>query len=150
MAENNDRNNDAAALRRAEGRRRYELIRQLVQDHGRTIPAARMQEVGRALGVSPTTVYRLVRLFRKHGTVDALQPRPRGRPEGSRLLSDHLEAIISDVIEEVRLDRTRPTLTHLVERVHARCATEGLPRPHRRTIRARFLAASPDRKRSMD
>jgi putative transposase len=128
-----------AALRWAEGRRRYEVIEQLVQNHRGPLPADKVQDAASVLGVSLRTVYRLIKLYRMYGTVDALQPRPKGRPEGSRALSHRVETVIREIIETVLHEPTRPTLTYLVEQVHARCSAEGLPLPHRRTIRARYM-----------
>jgi putative transposase len=128
-----------AALRLAEGRRRYEVIERLVQDQRGPLPADEVQNAASLLGVSLRTLYRLIRLYRMYGTVDALQPRPKGRPEGSRVLSHQVETVIREVIQTVIHEPTRPTLTDLVEQIHARCTAEGLPLPHRRTIRARFM-----------
>jgi NADH:ubiquinone oxidoreductase subunit E len=65
-----------AALRLAEGRRRYEVIERLVQDQRGPLPADEVQNAASLLGVSLRTLYRLIRLYRMYGTVDALQPRP--------------------------------------------------------------------------
>jgi len=50
-----------------------------------------------------------------------------------------IEITIRTTIQEIRLARPQPTLTHVVERVHARCLERNLPRPHRRTIQARLV-----------
>jgi putative transposase len=72
--------------------------------------------------------------------MDMLQPRTGGRRAGTRVLSDEAEQLIENTIREVYLKPTRPTLTHLVHEVHARCTEKNLPLPHRRTVQARVKA----------
>ena len=110
------------------------------QNHHGRLPASEVQRAASLLGVSSRTLYRLIKLYRVYGTVDALQPRSKGRPEGSRVLLEQVEAIISEVIQEMLREPTRPSLTRIVEQVHVRCAAAELPLPHWRTIRARYAA----------
>src|SRR3954470_13108813 len=44
--------------------------------------------------------------------------------------------------KRIRLAKPQPTLTHVVEQVHARCLECNLPLPHRRTIQARLATAA--------
>jgi len=128
------------AARWAEGCRRHEAIRRLIERHGKSFPRSDLEDVAWELGVSRATLYRLIDLYRTFGTVDMLQPRTGGRRAGTKVLSDETEQLIENTIREVYLKPTRPTLTHLVHEVHARCAEKNLPLPHRRTVRARVKA----------
>lgn len=130
----------AKAASWAEGCRRHGAIRRLIERHGDQLPKSDFDDVAWELGISRATLYRLIKLYRTFGTVDALEPTTTGRKAGTRVLSEKIERIISDTIREVYLKPTRPTLTHLVEQVHARCAEMDLPPPHRRTIRERMKA----------
>jgi len=140
-----DRPNDhtsAEAAIWAEGCRRYQAIRELLRRHRGRLTTYDVSDVARELGVSRATLYRLISLYRKFGTVDVLLPKLTGRRRGTRVLSGELEMIIRTTIQETYLARPRPTLTHLVGQVHGRCLESNLPLPHRRTIRARLATAT--------
>ncbi|WP_348630439.1 hypothetical protein [Mesorhizobium sp. M1A.T.Ca.IN.004.03.1.1] len=64
--------------------------------------------------MSRATIYRLIKVFRKGGTVTSLLDRTRGRPKGSRTLDEKRQEIIRSTI-----------------------ATAGLKSPNWRTIKAR-------------
>jgi putative transposase len=137
----NDQNSVEAVIW-AEGCRRYQAIRELLGPHRGRLSTCDVSDVARGLSVSRATLYRLIKLYRELGSVDALLPKRAGRRKGTRVLSGELERVIRTAIEEANLARPRPTLTSLVELVHARCLKSNLPLPHRRTIRARLATAS--------
>jgi len=128
------------ATRWAEGCRRHEAIRQLVERHKQPLPRSVVEDVAWELGVSRATLYRLIELYRTCGTVEALQPSATGRKSGVWVLPRATEQIIEETIRDVYLKPTRPTLTHLVACVHARCREAGIAPPDRRTVRARVKA----------
>ena len=128
------------AARWAEGCRRYEAIRRLLEDHKPRPSKSAMSDTAWELGVSRATLYRLVDIYKSAGTVEALQPIAMGRRAGTWVLPKKVEDIIERAIREVYLKPTRPTLTHLVSRVHERCSEEGIALPDRRTVRARVKA----------
>jgi putative transposase len=99
-----------------------------------------MSDTAWVLGGSRATLYRLVDIYKSAGTVEALQPIAMGRRAGTWVLPKKVEDIIERAIREVYLKPTRPTLTHLVSRVHERCSEEGIALPDRRTVRARVKA----------
>ena len=140
-----DRPNDqtsAEAAIWAEGGRRYQAIRELLGRHRGRLTTCDVSDVAREIGVSRATLYRLIKLYREFGSVEALLPKRAGRRRGTRVLSDDLEAIIRTTIEEACLARTWPTLTHLVEQVHTRCRESNLPLPHRQTIQSRLITVA--------
>ena len=60
---------------------------------------AEVEEQARELGISASTLYRLLRRFRKAGTVDSIVAQPRGwRSQVSRL-PNPVEAIVSPSLE---------------------------------------------------
>jgi putative transposase len=110
-------------------------------DYGKQpLPRSVVEDVAWELGVSRATLYRLIELYKTFGTVDVLQPSATGRRSGTWVLPKATEQIIEETIHNVYLKPTRPTLTHLVDCVHARCTEEGVAPPHRRTVRARVKA----------
>jgi hypothetical protein len=110
-------------------------------DYGKQpLPRSVVEDVAWELGVSRATLYRLIELYKTFGTVDVLQPSATGRRSGTWVLPKATEQIIEETIHNVYLKPTRPTLTHLVDCVHARCTEEGVAPPYRRTVRARVKA----------
>ena len=99
-----------------------------------------MEDVAWELGVSRAILYRLIELYKTFGTVDVLQPSATGRRSGTWVLPKATEQFIEETIRNVYLKPTRPTLTHLVDCVHARCAEEGVAPPYRQTVCARVKA----------
>lgn len=96
-----------------------------------------VEEVALGLGVSRATLYRLITIYRQTPTVEALEPRQRGRRKGTLFLDKARHELIRKTIREVYLKPQRLTLTYLVEQVHLRFAQQGWPLPDRRTIKAR-------------
>ena len=80
--------------------RREDAIRDLLRRYPQRLTVALVDEVAGQLGLSQASLYRLIRLFRTHGTVTALMPRAKGRPQGLHLLDAKREALIRQVLNE--------------------------------------------------
>jgi putative transposase len=132
----------------AEGFRRHEAIRALLERHKGLLSNSDVRDVAWELGVSQATTYRLIAAYKMTGTVEALMPKAIGRPKGLRLVDKRVETILTRAIREVYLTPNKPTLKHLVDQVHSRCAEADLQLPDRKTIRAR-VDAIPARVRAL-
>src|SRR5271165_5986720 len=129
---------DEARRRRDEGCRREEAIRGLLKRHDdKRLTIGAVEEIAQELGVSRSTMYRLITAYRAKGTVSSVEPRALGRRKDTLVLDAKREKLITSTIHEIYLKPERPTMTYLIEQVRARCAQKGLPRPDRRTIKAR-------------
>jgi putative transposase len=131
---------DDAEKRRAwlEGCKREEAISGLLERHGdKRLSMTDVDEVAWELGVSRSTLYRLIAAYRTKRTVSSVEPRSRGRRKNTFVLDRKREKLISMTIREIYLNPERPTMTYLIEQVRARCARAELPLPDRRTIKAR-------------
>ena len=118
--------------------RREEAIRELLsRSNGERLKMSDVEEVALELGISRATLYRLITIYRQTPTVEALEPRQRGRRKGTLFLDKARHELIRKTIREVYLKPQRPTLTYLVEQVHLRFAEQHWPLPDRRTIKAR-------------
>src|SRR5271170_2596553 len=127
-----------ARRRREEGCRREEAIRGLLKRHGdKRLTIVDVGTVAWELGVSRSTMYRLIVAYRAKGTVSSVEPRAMGRRKDALVLDAKRERLIASAIQEIYLKPERPTMTYLIEQVRARCAQKGLPLPDRRTIKAR-------------
>ena len=118
--------------------RREDAIRDLLRRHPQRLTVALVDEVAGQLGLSQASLYRLIRLFRTHGTVTALMPRAKGRPQGVYLLDAKREALIGQVLNEFYLKPTKPPFARLVHEVRVRCLQGNLPPPNWRTIKRRL------------
>jgi len=129
---------DEARRRREEGCRREEAIRGLLKRHDdKRLTIGAVEETAQELGVSRSTMYRLITAYRAKGTVSSVEPRALGRRKDTLVLDAKREKLIASTIHEIYLKPERPTMTYLIEQVRARCAQKGLPLPDRRTIKAR-------------
>jgi putative transposase len=129
---------DEARRRREEGCRREEAIRGLLKRHDdKRLTIGAVEEIAQELGVSRSTMYRLITAYRAKGTVSSVEPRALGRRKDTLVLDAGREKLIASTIHEIYLKPERPTMTYLIEQVRARCAQKGLPLPDRRTIKAR-------------
>ena len=129
---------EGAIERREEGYRREEAIRSLLKRHDAVkLTVGAVDEIANELGVSRSTMYRLITAYRAKGTVSSVEPRALGRRKDTLVLDAKREMLIAATIHEIFLKPERPTMTYLVEQVRARCRRKGLHLPHRRTIKAR-------------
>src|SRR5271169_2599944 len=129
---------DEAHWRREEGCRREEAIRGLLKRHDdKRLTIGAVAEIAQELGVSRSTMYRLITAYRAKGTVSSVEPRSKGRRKDTLVLDARREKLIASTIHAIYLRPERPTMTYLIEQVRARCAQKGLPLPDRRTIKAR-------------
>jgi len=127
-----------ACRRREEGCRREDAIRSLLKRHDeKRLSIGVVDSVAQELGVSRSTMYRLILAYRAKGTVSSVEPRALGRRKDTLVLDAKREQLIASTIHEIYLKPERPTMTYLIEQVRARCAQKGLPLPDRRTIKAR-------------
>ena len=106
--------------------RREEAIRKLLgRSDGERLKVGDVEEVALELGVSRATLYRLITAYRQTPTVEALEPRQRGRRKGALVLDKPRHDLIRKTIREVYLKPQRPTMVYLVGQVHLRFAQQG-------------------------
>ena len=123
---------------------RDDLIRALIdQFPGGRVGRAAISITAASLKVSTATLYRLIRRFRKERRVSALLPGKRGRPVGTRVISQEVEEIIQKSIHDIYLVPERPPLKELVRQVAARCRVGGEQPPTERTIKRRVDRIDP-------
>ena len=92
--------------------RREEAIRELLsRSDGERLKMNDVEEVALELGVSRATLYRLITIYRQTPTVEALEPRQRGRRKGT-LFRRARHELIRKTIREVNCKPQRPTLAN--------------------------------------
>ena len=127
MSEEDVSTDGQARRRREEGCRREEAIRGLLKRHGdKRLTIVDVEAVAWELGVSRSTMYRLIIAYRAKGTVSSVEPRAMGRRKDAFVLDAKRERLIASAIHEIYLKPERPTMTYLIEQVRARCAQKDL------------------------
>lgn len=90
------------------------------------------------LNISPRHLWRLIGEYRQHQSVSGLTARSAGRRHGTYVLDPVREWIIADRVENFYLQKERPTIKALHERVAADCRAKGLVPVSRKTITRRL------------
>src|SRR5258708_37572256 len=98
------------AARWAEGCRRYEAIRRLLEDHKPRPSKSAMSDTAWELGVSRATLYRLVDIYKSDRTPEALQPIAIGRRAGTWVLPRKAEEGIRRAMRPVYVQPNRAPL----------------------------------------
>ncbi len=127
----------------AERSRRASVLRSLQASvtQGKCSKSAAVKDAAWELGVSTTTVWRLLRKFLDgEGRASSLAPGQRGRPKGLSQVTSTVEALIEEHLRLYYLKRERASFARVVAEIRVACKIEGLPPPARRTVQRRLDA----------
>lgn len=127
-----------------EGQNRFQAIKPLLDNPLRT--KAEVKRIAALHRVHVGTLYRWLSDYTEAGHVSALVPAKRGRKTGTRMLDEVLEVILQSVIDDVYLNKQRPSAQEAIEEVQRRCRLAKVAPPHPNTIRNR-INRIPDRER---
>lgn len=116
--------------------RRFEAIRPLLNREPRKRTRQEIEEVARSFGRDPATVYRWIARWAETKTVSGLVRAGRS-DQGKSRLSEAIEAIIKDKIENYYLVPERPTIVELTEQIALACRKDGVKPPNIATVRRR-------------
>jgi putative transposase len=122
-------------------RRRERVIRRLIRGDGAA--AKEITLACRALGLSRSSVYRLLTRYRQAAQTSSLLVGHRGTPRQHRRLSVSREAIATRAIEEKFLARPRMTISQLTEEIRNRCLRAALKPVSRKAIEMRIALLDP-------
>lgn len=117
-------------------RRCLEIIKPLLGRHKRGNNVA--DSIAQESGVSRATLYRWLRFYRNTGLLSSLLPTKRKGGRGKGRLSDEIEAIIEDRVQNYYLTDQQPTITDTAAEIRRLCSNAGLPLPHSHTVRKRI------------
>jgi putative transposase len=95
------------------------------------------------LGLSRSSVYRLVARFRRRPTTSSLLAAKAGRPGSLRLLAPRLEMIIEEAIQSFYLTPQQPGVIALMRDIRRRCDEQKLKAPNFRSVQRRLAALDP-------
>ena len=122
--------------------RRDKVLRPLAERECGVSRAEVAAAAGR-LGISERWTFALIGRLRADRRASALVPRERGRPRGSRLLLDGVEAVVAAQIGGYFAAAQKPSKQALFEAIRHECRRRGLKPPGNETVRRRLKALDP-------
>ncbi len=122
--------------------RRDKVLRPLAEREGAVSRAEVAAAAGR-LGISERWAFALIGRLRADRRASALVPRERGRPFGSKLLLDDVEAVVAGQIGGYFAAVQKPSKQALFEAIRHECRRRGLKPPGNETVRRRLKAVDP-------
>jgi putative transposase len=122
-------------------RRRERIVLRLIRNDGEV--AKQIASASRVLGLSRSSVYRLLQRYRQAAQTSSLLVGHRGTPQQHRRLSEPREAIVNQTIEEKFLSRPRMTVSRLTEEIRIRCLRAALKPVSRKAIEMRIALLDP-------
>ena len=105
--------------------------------------SSRVQASTIKYGVSRSTIYRWLSRYRDVAAPSSLIPLLRGIAPGTKRLDSAREQLVSKIIEERYLTRSRPNVEEICRIVHHRCVQSGLKPVSRNAVRTRIDRLDP-------
>lgn len=96
------------------------------------------KEYAATIGVHVSTLYRWLERYRTSEQITALVPDCPGVRRGDTRLPRAVEEIVAATLDEVYLNRQRPSVPYVAMDILARCKAADVAPPHRNTIRRRI------------
>lgn len=122
----------------SEASKRHEVLRPLLENSDRRY--SDVAQASQTLGISVQHTYRLLKKLRTEQTTTALLARSRGPQRGSKRLSESVEYLIEQVIDQVYLTREKPSLKQVHRQLSGLCRGAGLISPSLKALRTRIAA----------
>ncbi len=122
-------------------RSRYKIIKPFLEGSQEKL-GARVKAQAKTIGVHYTTIYRWIRAYREHGNIADLAPARKAGAHRASRLDARVEAILNFAITQEYL-KLGKSVRHVNFVVRKRCKADGLPVPHRHTVRARIDHLNP-------
>ena len=126
---------DIGAAEWAAAQKRFAVIEPLLGIAGQS--KSIVEEHAKKANVDVVTVYRWLRRYKEQGEVTALIPLKRGWGKGRPRISDEVERVIAETLEEYYLTEQRPDMTATTAEVKRRCKAQKLTPPDVTTVLAR-------------
>lgn len=127
---------DIGAEEWAVAQKRYAVIQPLlgIEGQSKRVVEARAKEAK----VDPVTVYRWLRRFKEQGELTGLIPTKRGWGKGRARISEDVEKVIDEILNEYFLTERRPDVASTVYEIRKRCRSLKLTPPAVNTVQARI------------
>lgn len=126
-----------------EARRRFEIIRPLLEADQRT--AEQVRTVAKENSCNAATIYRWIKTYQETGLVSSLLRLSR-KDAGKTRIDPKVEAVIKEFIDKYFLAPEQSSPADVWDHVKARCLDLKIPVPHQNTIRNRISLLSEELK----
>jgi len=120
----------------ATAQKRYAVIQPLLTFESQSKQF--VEKRAREAKVDTVTVYRWLRRYKDQGDVSALIPMKRGWGKGRARISEDVETVIKNVIDEYYLTDQRPDVASTVFEIRKKCRALKLVQPAVNTVQARI------------
>jgi len=120
---------------------REAVLRSLAQI--KVLTAGVIDDSCRKLGIRPSNLYRLLKLYKKNPRASALLPKKSGRAPGTSGLVATVDQIIQTAIREYYLSRQKPNISKLCRTISMESHGAGVPCPSRKAIENRVKSLDP-------
>ena len=121
---------------------RFEAIRIFIEQADFSFSREEVSEQASKAQVSTATLYRWIKRYRDSGKISSLIPEKRGAKRGNVRLSEPVNTIINDIIENEYLTSQKRSIAWVCSEVIRLCRNAKLPEPHPNTIRQRIALLS--------
>lgn len=99
---------------------------------------ANAQKIANQSGHGVATIYRWLHRYKSSGLLSDLLPEKPGWKTGKWRLSEEVEAIIKDSVENYHLSDQKHSIADTTEYIQTLCENAGLPKPHWETVNRRI------------
>jgi len=121
-------------------KKRYSIIKDIVFTK-RT--RAEVETIGKEVGYSVVTLYKWIDLYEQTKEISSLVPQTSKRGKKGSRLDNKVENIISEVLEDIYLNKQRYGFKKLYNKIYNECKKYNLDAPHENTVRNRILEIDP-------
>ncbi len=119
-----------------EARSRLEAIRPMLTRQERN--SGLVERISKETSYSPATLYRWRKFYINSGLLSSLLPTKRSGGQGKGRISEEVEAIIENTLQNFYLTDQKQTIQATVDEVRRLCESANLPKPHWNTVKNRI------------
>lgn len=119
--------------------KRFEIIKPLLTNSRNLELVKKISEKEK---ISPSTLYRWIKLYKDYGTISAILGKPKTGGKGISRLQSEQEEIITKFIRTTYLNSSRTSINKTIRLILNECDIKGIDAPHSNTIRNRIKSLS--------
>ncbi len=123
--------------------KRYDIIKPILDVRKKK---KLIDQISTESGISVPTIYRWIKVYNETGLVSSLVGKPRTGGKGKSRLSNKVNRIINDTINQVYLNSSKKSINKTIRVIEQKCFDQKLKAPHPNTIRQRITNLSEELK----
>lgn len=115
--------------------KRFDIIKPILENPG---DLDLVKKVSENNNISPSTLYRWIKLYKEYGTISAILGKPKTGGKGNSRLLPEQDQIIKKYITNTYLNNSRASINKTLRHILDECIQKEIPTPHPNTIRNRI------------